>query len=256
MRAALAVTRVQLKIIANDPWFLAIMFGMPLVVMPLFRQVFRGPLVDSGFTEASGAELVVPGQMVLFGFFVGGSVGFSVYREHGWKTWDRLRGSAAPPHALLAGFAIPWILIHVLYSLALLVAGGLVVGLRLNGGSPLAVLVMLLAYACCVIALILLATASFRTVNQLNGLQNVGAMLFAGLGGALVPFEALPGWAQTLAPFTPAYWAMRGHRSVFLEQGSVVDVLLPAGVLLAAALVLAAFGVARFRVDETKEFFA
>ena len=95
MRAALAVTRVQLKIIANDPWFLLIMFGMPLVVMPLFRQVFRGPLVDAGFADASGAELVVPGQMVLFGFFVGGSVGFSVYREHGWKTWDRLRSSAS-----------------------------------------------------------------------------------------------------------------------------------------------------------------
>lgn len=256
MRAALAVTRVQLKIIANDPWFLVIMFGMPLVVMPLFRQVFRAPLVDSGFSDATGAELVVPGQMVLFGFFVGGSVGFSVFREHGWKTWDRLRSSAAPAPALLAGFAIPWIIIHVLYSLALLLAGGLVVGLRLNGGSPLAVLVMLVAYACCVIALILLATATFRTVNQLNGLQNVGAMLFAGLGGALVPFEALPDWAQAVAPFTPAYWAMEGHRAVFLEQGTVADVLVPAAVLIAAAAVLGALGVARFRVDETKEFFA
>jgi ABC-2 type transport system permease protein len=256
MRATLAVTKVQLRIIKNDPWFLVIMFGMPLVVMPLFQRVIGSSLVGSGYEGASGAELVVPGQMVLFGFFVGGSVGFSVYREHGWKTWDRLRSSAASPRSLLAGFAIPWILIHVLYSGTLLVVGGLIVGLRLNGGSPFAVVLMLIGYACCVIGLILLATATFRTVNQLNGLQNVGAMLFGGLGGALVPFEGLPGWAQTIAPFTPAYWAMRGHRSVFLEQGSVGDVLLPFGVLMAAAVVLGAFGVARFRVDETKEFFA
>ncbi len=256
MRATLAVARVQLKITAHDPWFLVFLFGMPLVVMPLFREVFRGSLIDAGFPEASGAELVVPGQIVLFGFFVGGSVGFSVFREHGWKTWDRLRSSAAPTPALLAGFAIPWIIIHVLYSAVLLLAGGLVAGLRLNGGSPLAVLIMLVAYACCVIALILLATATFRTVNQLNGLQNVGAMLFAGLGGALVPIFALPGWAQTLAPFTPAYWAMEGHRKIFLEQGTVADVLRPAGVLMAAAAVLGALGVVRFRVDETKEFFA
>lgn len=256
MRAALALARVQLRIIANDPWFLVIMFGMPLVVMPLFRRLIGSSLAGSGFEGATGAELVVPGQMVLFGFFVGGSVGFSVYREHGWRTWDRLRSSAAPPHALLAGFALPWIVIHVLYSLALLVVGGLLVGLRLNGGSPLAVLAMLLAYASCVIALILLATATLRTVNQLSGIQNVGAMLFGGLGGALVPFEQLPGWAQAVAPATPAYWAMRGHRSIFLEQGTLGDVLLPAGVLLAAAVVLGALGVARFRVDETKEFFA
>ncbi|MEM7323465.1 MAG: ABC transporter permease [Actinomycetota bacterium] len=256
MRAALAVTRVQLRILRSDPWFLVIMFSMPLVVMPLFRRVIESSLVGAGFDEANGAELVVPGQMVLFGFIVGGSVGFSVYREHGWKTWDRLRGSSASPRSLLAGFAIPWIVVHVLYSATLLVAGGLLIGLRLNGGSPVAVLLMLIGYACCVIGLILLATATFRTVNQLNGLQNVGAMLFGGLGGAIVPHESLPGWAQAIAPFTPTYWAMEGHRSVFLEEGTVSDVLVPFGVLMAAAAVLGALGVARFRVDETKEFFA
>ncbi len=256
MRAAFALARVQLKIIIHDPWFLAIMFGMPLVVMPLFRQLVGTSLNGSGFEDATGAELVVPGQMVMFGFFVGGSVGFSVFREHGWKTWDRLRSSSASPRSLLAGFAMPWIVVHILYSISLLVVGGLLIGLRLNGGSPLAVLLMVTAYACCVVALILLATATFRTVNQLNGLQNVGAMVFGGLGGALVPFEQLPGWAQALGPFTPAYWAMKGHRSIFLEQGSLADVALPAGVLLAASLVLGALGVVRFRVDETKEFFA
>lgn len=256
MRAALALARVQLKIIVHDPWFLVIMFGMPLVVMPMFQRLVGSSLTASGFEGANGAELVVPGQMVMFGFFVGGSVGFSVFREHGWKTWDRLRSSSATPRALLAGFAMPWILVHILYSMALLVVGGLLIGLRLNGGSVLAVLLMLLAYSCCVVALILLATATFRTVNQLNGLQNVGAMVFGGLGGALIPFEQLPGWAQTLGPATPAYWAMRGHRSIFLEQGSLADVALPAAVLLAASVVLGALGAIRFRVDETKEFFA
>lgn len=256
MTAVLAIVRVQLKIIANDPWFLVIMFGMPLVVMPLFRQVIGTSLQGEGFEGATGAEVVVPGQVVLFGFFVGGAVGFSVYREHGWKTWDRLRSSSASARALLAGFAIPWIIIHVLYSGALLVVGGILIGLRLNGGSPIAVFIMLVAYACCVVALILLATATFRTVNQLNGLQNVGAMVFGGLGGALVPFEQLPGWAQAIGPFTPAYWAMRGYRSIFLEQGGVADVLLPAAVLMGAALGLAALGAVRFRADETKEFFA
>lgn len=256
MRAALSVARVQLRIMANDPSFLIIMFAMPLVVMPLFRSLIGSSLVGSGYEGANGAEVVVPGQVLMFGFFVGGSVGFSVFREHGWKTWDRLRSSRISSRALLAGFAIPWILVHVLYSIALFVAGGLLTGLRLDGGSPLAVLVLIVGYACCVVAFILLATATFRTVNQLNGLQNVGAMVFAGLGGALVPFETLPGWARAIGPFTPVYWAMRGHRTVFLDQGTLGDVLLPVAVLLAAAAVLGALGAIRFRVDETKEFFA
>lgn len=256
MNATVAVMRTQAKIIRNDPWFLGVMFAMPVVIMPIFADVVGLGLQSSGFPDASGAEVVVPGQMVLFGFFVAGSVGFMVFREHGWKTWDRLRASAASPVQLLTGFAVPWIVIHVIWSLAVLVSGALLVGLRLNGGSALAVLLIMVAYAFCLITLILLATATFRTVNQLNAVQNVGAMVFGGLGGALMPLEALPGWAQAVAPLTPAYWAMRGHRSVFLEQGGVTDVLLPVGVLLAAGAVLAVLASFRFRVDETKEFFA
>ncbi len=256
MRAALAVMRAQAKIIRHDPWFLGVMFAMPVVIMPIFADVVGLGLQSSGFPDATGAEVVVPGQMVLFSFFVAGSVGFMVFREHGWKTWDRLRASAASPSSLLAGFAVPWIVVHVVYSLAVLVAGALLVGLRLNGGSPLAVLMVLVAYAFCLITLMLLATASFRTVNQLNAVQNVGAMVFGGLGGALMPLEALPEWVQTIAPASPAYWAMRGHRSVFLEQGGVSDVLFPVAVLLAVGSVLAALATVRFRVDETKEFFA
>ncbi len=256
MTALLAITKVQIRIIRNDPWFLVIMFGMPLVVMPLFGETMGLSLRASGFADATGAEQVVPGQVVLFGFFVGGSVGFTVFREHGWKTWDRLRASAAPSAALLGGFGLPWVIIHVAWQALLFAAGALVLGLKLNGGSPVALFLILLGYSLCVISLILLTTATFRTVNQLNAFQNVGAMVFGGLGGALVPLEQLPGWAQAIAPVTPAYWAMRGHTDVLLRQGGVGDVLLEFGVLVGVAVVVGAFAVGRFRIDETKEFFA
>lgn len=116
MRTALAVARVQFRILRHDPWFLLIMFGMPVVVIPVFHRVVGLWLEDAGYPGADGSEIVVPGQMVLFGFFLGGSAGFSIFREHGWRTWDRLRASAAAPAALLAGFALPWIIIHVLPS--------------------------------------------------------------------------------------------------------------------------------------------
>lgn len=256
MTAALAVAKLQLRIIRNDPWFLVIMFGMPLVVMPLFQRAMGLSLIDSGFQGASGAEQVVPGQVILFGFFVGGSVGFALFREHGWKTWDRLRASAASSRSLLVGFALPWVLIHVGYQVALFAAGGLALGLRFNEGSPIAWFLLLIAYSAIVVALVLLVSATFRTVNQVNAFQNVGAMVFGGLGGALVPLEQLPGWAQAIAPATPAYWAMRGHRSVFLEQGGVAEVVFPVTVMLATAAALGVVASIRFRSDETKEFFA
>jgi ABC-2 type transport system permease protein len=256
MRSVFAVVKQQLRILRRDPWFLGIMFGMPLVVMPLFKKTMGLSLRASGFSSANGAEQVVPGQVVMFGFFVAGSAGFCVFREHGWKTWDRLRASSVSSRSLLLGFGLPWIAIHVLFQIALFAAGGVVLGLRPNGGSLLAVLLMLVAFSTCVVSLIMLTTATFRTVNQVSAFQNVGAMAFSGLGGALVPVSQLPGWAQAIAPITPSYWAMRGHTSVFLKSGGLGDVLFPAGVLFAAAAVLFGLATIRFRVDETKQFFA
>ncbi len=256
MSAAIAVTRHQLRILRGDPWFLVIMFGMPLAIMPLMRKTVGLSLVASGYAEADGAEQVVPGQMVLFGFFVAGSTAFALFREHGWKTWDRLRASPASPRSLLAGFGIPWAIIHMLFQATVLVAGMAFFGLRFNGGSPAALAVMVAAFACCVVPIVLLAAATFRTVNQVQGLVNLGAMVLGGLGGALVPVEQLPGWAEAVAPFTPQYWAMEGHRSVFLEQGGVGDVATPALILFTIGAVAAALATVRFRADETKEFFA
>ena len=35
MGTVAAVTKLQLRILRRDPWFLVVMFGMPLAIMPL-----------------------------------------------------------------------------------------------------------------------------------------------------------------------------------------------------------------------------
>ena len=77
-------------------------------------------------------------------------------------------------------------------------------------------------------------------------------MILAGIGGALVPVSALPGWAQAIAPATPAYWAMSGFRSLILEGAGVGAVLTAVVVLLAFAGGCAALAIFRFRFEETK----
>jgi ABC-2 type transport system permease protein len=91
-----------------------------------------------------------------------------------------------------------------------------------------------------------------RSVVQLNALTNAGAMLLAGLGGAVTPVELLPGWARAIAPLTPAYWAMRGFRSVLFDAGGLSSVLLPIGVLLGFSALFTLVAVRRFRVEEAK----
>ena len=53
------------------------------------------------------------------------------------------------------------------------------------------------------ISLVLLGvavTAICRTAQQANSFAYVGMVLFGAIGGALVPFNVLPRWAQAVAP--------------------------------------------------------
>lgn len=255
MSETVAVARLQFRILRRDPFFLVIMFGMPLAIMPLMRETLGLSLVAAGYPGADGAAQAVPGQTVLFGFFVAGSTAFALFREHGWRTWDRLRASPASPRQLLAGFAVPWICIHIGFQATLLASGAMFFGLRAEG-SLMGLALVIVAFAFCVVSIVLLAAATFRTVNQVQALVNLGAMVLGGIGGALVPVEQLPGWAEAIAPVTPQYWAMEGHRVVFLDGGSVADVIAPVLVLTAIGVGAASLATVRFRADETKEFFA
>ena len=85
---------------------------------------------------------------------------------------------------------------------------------------------------------------------QVNMITNIGAVLFAGLGGALVPQSLLPHWAQTVAPLAPSYWAMLGYKHVIL--GMHGGVLRPALVLLGFAAVFMRIAAVRLHPDESK----
>jgi hypothetical protein len=108
MNVALAVTRHQLRILKSDPALLVIMFLMPLAIVPLMREALGVNLAAVGFEDADGSELVVAGQMVLFGFFVAGSATFSLFREHAGASGtalghQRLRRRRCWPASLCPG---------------------------------------------------------------------------------------------------------------------------------------------------------
>jgi ABC-2 type transport system permease protein len=67
-----------------------------------------------------------------------------------------------------------------------------------------------------------------------------------------VPFNVLPGWARTIAPATPTYWAMRGFRSIILDGRGLGGVTTPIAVLLAMALAFGVVALRRLRFDEAK----
>lgn len=237
-RRSAAVVRHDLRILRSDPVFLIMMIGMPLVLMAFTERVFS-------------PEQAVPGMTVMFSLFLVGNIGFAVFREHGWSTWERLRASFATPSEIMIGKAVTPFLVLAIQLCVLFGLGSLLFGLEIRG-SLLALVAVATSYAICLLALGAVALAICRTVMQLNAFTNLGAMLFAGLGGALTPIPDLPGWARAIAPVTPSYWAMRGFRDVILDAEGLAAAALPVAVLLGGAAGLTAIAAYRFRFEETK----
>jgi ABC-2 type transport system permease protein len=238
---SLAIVRHDLRILKRDPAFLVIMIVMPLVMMMFLKSTFRLSLRAAGYANATGAEQIVPGGIVMF----------STFREHGYATWDRLRASPASTSELLLGKSVVPLLTLAVQSIVLFLFGITVFGLKVNG-SMLGIVMVAVAHWICLTAIGLFLLAICRTIQQVNAAANVGAMFLSGLGGAFTPLSGLPGWARRIAPGTPHYWAMRGFRSMVLDGGGVSAALLPTAVLLGVSVLLGGFTRLRFRVDEPK----
>jgi ABC-2 type transport system permease protein len=194
----------------------------------------------------------VPGFAIMFAMFMAGEFGLPFFRDFGWRTWQRTRTLPIPVPILVTGkLLVPLLL--VLTQLAAVFAVGVVVfGMRVAG--PVTALVALLAvFGASVVALSLLVTALCPTVAQFNAVNNIMTLVFAGLGGALVPVALLPTWLQPVAPAVPPYWAVLGCHRVIVEGRGFGGIWPCLAVLAGVTVVAATAGALLLRPDRGKE---
>jgi len=247
-----AIARHDLRVLKRDPGFLIIFTLTPIAFMA-FNEAAVGAALSVQFPDEhiSGASYIVPAATVLFSGFLVGNVGFGIFREHGWGTWERLRASPLTPTELMVGKSLVPILTISIQITVLLSAGFLLFDLEVRGSTVAFVLVAALL-AVMNVALGFMLLSLCRSVMQLNAAATGGAMLLGGLGGTLTPVEFLPGWAQAIAPFTPTYWAMEGFREVTIRNGGLADVAVPCLVLLGFIVGFSVVAALRFQVEDTK----
>lgn len=253
LRRSLAVCLHEARVLRRDPFLLILMFVMPMILVVFLTPLFRLALEREGYQGVTGAEHGVPGLASMFAFFLVGWVAMAFYREYGWGTWDRLRATPARLHEIVAGKSALLFLTAVLQQVALFFMGSIVLGLEIRGSSLGVVLVG--AGLCINLVGIGLCLAAFaRNVNQVQGLSNIGTIVFGTVGGALVPLSILPAWVQAIAPATPTYWAMRGFRSAILQPDRFGTALAAATVLAGSGLALGALAAFQLRRQETRRY--
>jgi ABC-2 type transport system permease protein len=134
-------------------------------------------------------------------------------------------------------------------QMALLVGFAALV-MRLSwGGSPLALSVVLLAFALAAVALGTMLGTFIKTESQASGLSILLGMAMALMGGCWYPIELFPEVARTAARILPTSWAMQGLVDLTMRGQGLQGILPEAGVLLGFAMVFFAVGVWRFRYE-------
>lgn len=253
LRRSVVIAGHELRLAAKDPGMFLQLVLMPIIMIAFLKPAFGPALAAGGFRRANGSEQVVPGMVTMFSMFAAGLVGFTFFREHGWRTWDRLRSSQARPLEIIAGKVVPAAAITLCQQLVLFGVGVLLFGLVVPG-SVVGLGLICLGMTSAFLAFGVLLAAWLRSAQQLNTVSSLAGFVLAGLGGAFAPINVLPSWARTVAPVTPTYWAMEGFRAVTLHAGGLASTLRPVAVLLGFAVLFTVLAARRFRFDETKTY--
>jgi ABC-2 type transport system permease protein len=233
-----------------SPFIAAI--AMPLLLTGFLMPAMQARMSVDGVNQANGSALLVPGLSVMFAFVSLSMVGTLFFREHAWGTWDRLRASAATTLDLLIGKVTPHFCALCAQVGLFFAIGALLFHYRING-SILALIIIIALFAAMIVAFGTMLVAIFSSMDQAVVLGNVVGFLLAGVGGALAPTSSMPGWTQTIAPYTPVYWTLRGMHDITLNRAGIADVGRPILVMAGCTVIFATIAVLRFRPSDTKQ---
>jgi ABC-2 type transport system permease protein len=222
-----------------------------LIVMPMIMIVAFRPVYTASNGTINGTVQVTIGAMTLFSLIILSIIGQNMFNERTWRTWDRLRASPASSIELLLGKVIPFYVLLVGQQMILLLYSTAVFRLHIN--RPAAALVIMLAWSAAVLAMGLMLASSARTLGQLATITDIGAIVITVLGGGLSPVREMPGWMQSLAPYSPGYWAIGGYRQAisgrldlaFLRPVAVLLIIAMAAMTVAAWRTTNRFGASR-----------
>lgn len=134
-----------------------------------------------------------------------------------------------------------------IYLVPLLGGDALIVG---DVWGSLVVVSMVLSFATITYAL---AIASWvRTTDQAVSIGGLLNIIFAALGGIMIPLFVMPDFMQNLAIISPMSWALKAFLALFLHQVSLGELIFLLGGLIIFGLISLAIATKRLH-KELKE---
>ncbi|MEV0782532.1 ABC transporter permease [Streptomyces sp. NPDC050423] len=188
---------LEIRRTLRDGFFLIFGTGMPVMMYLLFTNIGGGEGVDGWKTTA----MVGMAAYGALGSAMSIGTGVSSDKSLGWL--QQLRVTPLSPSQAVVGRAISGSVTVLPTILTVLLAGGLLNGVRLDAWQW-AALVLLLWIGALPFTLLGIGNG-YRLTPQGTGVVNVACLMgFAIVGGLWFPLELLPGRLRSIGGFTPA----------------------------------------------------
>lgn len=227
-----ALVRHNGRLAVRDPGPLISRLLMPPVMLALLHPLYRQSLPNG----TTGIAQAATGIMVMFSMLAVSIVGVVILNERIWRTWDHLRSTPARAAEILFAKVIWPFGVLLLQQLVVVLFAVLIFGLRIAAIGLLAV--ALLVWCATLTCFGALLGTAMRTPGSISAVQDVGGMIFTGLGGVLVPLTLLPSWVSVIAPISPGYWGRSMLQSAL--QGDLLATVRSAAVLVVLGTVAGA----------------
>ncbi|MEM9490068.1 MAG: ABC transporter permease, partial [Myxococcota bacterium] len=199
--------------------------------------------------NATGFQVAVPGNAMLFGFFLALTVALSFSEERASGTWRRLLSAPVSRATLLLAKLVPFVLVGLVQMLFLFGTGALLFGMTV-AGSLSALIVLTVVTVICATALGLFIASFGGSEKQIGGIGSICLLVMGLLGGAMVPRPIMPESLQLIGLVTPHAWCLDGYYDVLIRTGTTVfDIIRQLAAILGFAAVFAAIGALRFRFE-------
>lgn len=242
-----AIAARHIRTFIRQPWWIAISLMQPVIYLLLFSQLFQTVGSLPAFS-GSYLDFLLPGVVAMSALSSGGWAGTASIEDMDRGVMGRMLVTPASRTAIILGHLAQGGLIVVLQAL-ILVALGVVMGARFDGGLP-GVAIML-------VAAVLLGAATGALSHGLALLARTQETLIAASQGIILPMtflsttfmvpELMPDWMATVAGFNPLTWAVEASRAALAGTGDWVFICLRLGwlatfLVVSAVLALRAFG--------------
>jgi ABC-type multidrug transport system permease subunit len=174
-------------------------------------------------------------------FFILNGLAVDYFREREKYTLYRILISPMRPFAYLLSKQIYLFSAGLLSMLAVWLLGFTLWGIPIHWSQVGPFVLMLIATTAAAVGIISMLYSFMRTRGQASAVLPAVIIVFALLGGGMLPIQALPAFFRRLSAFSPIYWGVDGLQKILIDNMSLgavsTHLLILAGLSILSVLV-------------------